>query len=59
MSAARQRNRHRAVKSRARVYADVNQHRPKEYWNYDQLVVNWGCAAVPCRLAGSCRPVCR
>lgn len=42
MSAARQRNRHRAVKSRARVYADVNQHRPKEYWNYDQLVVNWG-----------------
>jgi len=24
------------------VYADVNQHRPKEYWNYDSLVVTWG-----------------
>jgi len=32
----------RAIKSRARVYADVNQHRPKEYWDYDNLVVNWG-----------------
>lgn len=32
----------RTVKSRARVYADVNQHRPKEYWDYDNLVVNWG-----------------
>jgi len=39
-----QRPRHqRPVKSRARVYADVNQHRPREYWNYDSLVVNWGC----------------
>eukprot|EP01095_Lingulamoeba_sp_RSL-Kostka_P004435 TRINITY_DN1565_c0_g1_i1.p1 TRINITY_DN1565_c0_g1~~TRINITY_DN1565_c0_g1_i1.p1 ORF type:complete len:420 (-),score=100.34 TRINITY_DN1565_c0_g1_i1:1088-2347(-) len=38
----RQRNRHRPIRSRAKVYADVNQHRPKEYWNYDSLVVNWG-----------------
>merc|ERR1712232_674131 len=39
-----QRPRHqRPVKSRARVYADVNQHRPREYWNYDSLVVSWGC----------------
>eukprot|EP01096_Ripella_sp_DP13-Kostka_P001796 TRINITY_DN1224_c0_g1_i1.p1 TRINITY_DN1224_c0_g1~~TRINITY_DN1224_c0_g1_i1.p1 ORF type:complete len:342 (+),score=138.94 TRINITY_DN1224_c0_g1_i1:217-1242(+) len=42
MSLTRQRARHRPVKSRARVYADVNQHRPREYWNYDSLVVNWG-----------------
>ncbi|CAM9581636.1 unnamed protein product [Ectocarpus sp. 6 AP-2014] len=28
--------------SRARVYADVNVHRPREYWDYESLVVNWG-----------------
>eukprot|EP01119_Soliformovum_irregulare_P003467 TRINITY_DN1400_c0_g1_i2.p1 TRINITY_DN1400_c0_g1~~TRINITY_DN1400_c0_g1_i2.p1 ORF type:complete len:348 (+),score=49.27 TRINITY_DN1400_c0_g1_i2:197-1240(+) len=32
----------RTVKSRARVYAEVNQHRPSEYWNYEALTVNWG-----------------
>jgi len=42
MSSARYRNRNRAVKSRAKVYADVNQHRPREYWNYDTLNVVWG-----------------
>lgn len=26
----------------ARVYADVNVHRPREYWDYESLVVNWG-----------------
>lgn len=28
--------------SQARVYADVNVHRPKEYWDYESLQVNWG-----------------
>mmetsp|Transcript_51045 Transcript_51045/g.116053 ORF Transcript_51045/g.116053 Transcript_51045/m.116053 type:complete len:354 (-) Transcript_51045:380-1441(-) len=28
--------------SRARVYPDVNVHRPREYWDYESLVVNWG-----------------
>ena len=28
--------------SRARVYADVNSHRPREYWDYESHVVNWG-----------------
>jgi len=28
--------------SRARVHADVNVHRPKEYWDYESLAVNWG-----------------
>merc|ERR1712072_885868 len=28
--------------SRSRVYADVNEKRPKEYWDYDALVVEWG-----------------
>jgi len=28
--------------SRARVYADVNVRRPREYWDYESLVVNWG-----------------
>lgn len=25
-----------------RVYADVNVHRPREYWDYESLTVNWG-----------------
>ena len=28
--------------SRARVYADVNSHRPREYWDYEAHVVEWG-----------------
>ena len=28
--------------SRARVYADVNSHRPSEYWDYELHVVEWG-----------------
>ena len=28
--------------SRSRVYADVNTHRPREYWDYEQHVVEWG-----------------
>ncbi|KAJ6806230.1 casein kinase II subunit alpha-2-like [Iris pallida] len=28
--------------SKARVYADVNVNRPKEYWDYESLVVQWG-----------------
>ncbi|KAL6062123.1 Homeobox protein HD-6 [Balamuthia mandrillaris] len=31
----------RVVKSRARVHADVNQKRPKEYSNYEDFVVRW------------------
>ena len=25
-----------------RVYADVNVHRPRDYWDYEALTVNWG-----------------
>jgi casein kinase II subunit alpha len=28
--------------SRAKVYADVNLRKPKEYWDYDSLQVKWG-----------------
>eukprot|EP00606_Chrysophyceae_sp_TOSAG23-5_P000690 GSChrysophyteH2.ASY1.ANO1.1505.1 assembled CDS len=28
--------------SRARVYPDVNVHRPPEYWDYENLVINYG-----------------
>ena len=28
--------------SKARVYADVNVVRPKEYWDYESLNVQWG-----------------
>lgn len=27
--------------STARVYADVNMHRPREYWDYESYVVEW------------------
>lgn len=28
--------------SRSRVYADVNTHRLREYWDYESHVVEWG-----------------
>lgn len=28
--------------SRARVYADVNVTRPKDYWDYETLSIQWG-----------------
>ncbi|KAK7828680.1 casein kinase ii subunit alpha [Quercus suber] len=28
--------------SRARVYADINVHRPRDYWDYESLSVQWG-----------------
>lgn len=31
--------------SKARVYADVNVQRPKEYWDYEALTVQWGCVS--------------
>lgn len=31
-----------AVPSRARVYADVNSHKPREYWDYESYVIDWG-----------------
>lgn len=30
------------IPSRARVYADVNTHKPKDYWEYDNYNVQWG-----------------
>mmetsp|Transcript_42222 Transcript_42222/g.99074 ORF Transcript_42222/g.99074 Transcript_42222/m.99074 type:complete len:356 (-) Transcript_42222:151-1218(-) len=32
----------RRVQSKARVYADVNVTRPKEYWDYESIAVQWG-----------------
>uniref|UniRef100_A0A8D3E4E4 non-specific serine/threonine protein kinase n=1 Tax=Scophthalmus maximus TaxID=52904 RepID=A0A8D3E4E4_SCOMX len=31
-----------SVPSRARVYTEVNTHRPREYWDYESHVVEWG-----------------
>ena len=28
--------------SMARVYADVNQHMPRSYWDYDSVNISWG-----------------
>ena len=28
--------------TRPRVYADVNVTRPKEYWDYESIAVQWG-----------------
>lgn len=33
--------------SRARVYADVNTQRPREYWDYESHVVEWGYEREP------------
>ncbi len=29
--------------SLAKVYANVNTQRPKEYWDYESLAITWGC----------------
>lgn len=40
--------------SRARVYCDVNETRPREYWDYETLNVTWGYV-LHCRLFSSRR----
>lgn len=40
--------------SRARVYADVNTHKPREYWDYESHVVEWGYVSF---FVFSCCPV--
>jgi hypothetical protein len=30
-----------------RVYADVNVQRPAEYWDYENLTINWGYVTSP------------
>ncbi len=35
-----------ATGSRAKVYADVNVHKPREYWDYENLTIHWGCAPL-------------
>nr|QKY15034.1 casein kinase Ii subunit alpha-4 (CKA4) [Polytomella parva] len=31
-----------AIVSKSRVYADVNDNRPEEYWDYEKLNITWG-----------------
>ena len=31
-----------AMMSKARVYADVNVHNAKDYWDYETLSIQWG-----------------
>lgn len=31
-----------SLPSRARVYTDVNSHKPRDYWDYESYVVDWG-----------------
>jgi len=31
-----------ALPSRSRVYSDINSHKPREYWDYESYVVDWG-----------------
>lgn len=30
-----------AVASRAKIYTDVNSHKPREYWDYESFIVDW------------------
>lgn len=39
--------------SRARVYCDVNETRPREYWDYETLNVTWGYV-LHCHLFSCC-----
>uniref|UniRef100_A0A672K2N9 non-specific serine/threonine protein kinase n=1 Tax=Sinocyclocheilus grahami TaxID=75366 RepID=A0A672K2N9_SINGR len=34
------------VASRARVYAEVNTQRPREYWDYESHVIEWGASKI-------------
>eukprot|EP01128_Nolandella_sp_AFSM9_P003985 TRINITY_DN1752_c1_g1_i1.p1 TRINITY_DN1752_c1_g1~~TRINITY_DN1752_c1_g1_i1.p1 ORF type:complete len:366 (-),score=85.55 TRINITY_DN1752_c1_g1_i1:128-1159(-) len=36
------RGRPRKLRNVSRVYADVNAHRPREYWDYENFTVQWG-----------------
>ncbi|KAH9361733.1 hypothetical protein HPB48_005114 [Haemaphysalis longicornis] len=36
------RGRQMPLPSRSRVYPDVNSHRPRDYWDYESHVVEWG-----------------
>ena len=29
-------------RSKARVYCDVNVHKPREYWDYESYPIQWG-----------------
>ena len=31
-----------AAVAKPRVYADVNNHRPRDYWDYETHVIEWG-----------------
>lgn len=31
------------MSSVARVYADVNENKPREYWDYENYSIEWGC----------------
>ena len=31
-----------ATPSQSRVYADANAHKPREYWDYESHIVEWG-----------------
>lgn len=35
-----------SVTSIARVYSDINVHKPRDYWDYEALTVEWGCVCA-------------
>lgn len=45
----------RKARNVSRVYADANKLRPKEYWNYEELDVEWGCAVAVLSLCARVR----
>ena len=43
MSAAQSRRRKRdRVKSMSKIYRDVNEVKPRDYWDYEALKIEWG-----------------
>jgi hypothetical protein len=55
-SAARRARRTRGGElSVATVYANVNEQRPADYWDYDSLHVRWGCVrSASCLIVDAC-----
>jgi len=41
MNHSSKKNKNRILRNKARIYCDVNLHKPKEYWNYEALNVKW------------------
>jgi len=38
---SKNRNKNRKIRNRSRVYSDVNENRPRHYWDYESMTIEW------------------